>query len=697
MSWSTQKKIIYSQSEEKFNKVEFQMQFECGRGHTVCLDHEGGFLWGFGQNEFGQLGIEDKEAIVIPEKIPLLANIISVSCARDHTVCADTNGFVWSFGLNDHGQLGIGNKENQKKPQRIQMLSKIVYISTGGYHTLCINSEGEMWAFGRNNEGQLGINSTTEQTKPVKVTKVKNIKTASSGGYHSYIIDKEDNVYCFGFNQWGQLGLGDNVSRIEPTKFTGVQDILKISCGWCFTLVQTNKGQIYTWGYNEHGELGLGDTENRNKPNRVILPNIQNSATGHNHSFCIDYDGVLRTFGFYKKGRLGVPEQFDQVLPQIVKFDEKITFISQGGNHTIVGDITGKVFGFGSNYYGQLGIGEACDEVISPTKLVSEFTASLNHSITFNWEIQQKLNNFSKEEIEKLKSIERSVRDAFLIPLAKDYKTMKKNLSLNCKPKSNWNSWKEISNFLHSLLSQDLSNTQEQSIIHKSKAEEIVKRIEQLQEELVRLQEELIQIQNTTKEISIEETKNINPIQYLSKLITICSKKETEFTNEFVKICSKGLFDVHGKDIEIILWKMGLSKYYKVFQGSNIEYEYFATADQTLLIEIGLSQIDSCRFLYYRDLILKTNNIEPCGCVVCDHNTPKSTCFLLTEYEINLNHDIIIKNDWTAPFLLYLRNFTDEFSLTPTEAFNVRKTLQAWIDLHNNGLNEAANTQQNKN
>ena len=54
-----------------------------------------------------------------------------ISCGAYFTVCVDYEGFMWSFGENEYGQLGTGNQTNFNVPQKIEDIPPVLSVSCG--------------------------------------------------------------------------------------------------------------------------------------------------------------------------------------------------------------------------------------------------------------------------------------------------------------------------------------------------------------------------------------------------------------------------------------------------------------------------------------------------------------------------------------------------------------------------------------
>ena len=64
------------------------VQVSCGRSHTLASDEEG-FVYSFGQNKFGELGLDHDKEVTIPTKISKIISVAKVSCGRHHSAAID--------------------------------------------------------------------------------------------------------------------------------------------------------------------------------------------------------------------------------------------------------------------------------------------------------------------------------------------------------------------------------------------------------------------------------------------------------------------------------------------------------------------------------------------------------------------------------------------------------------------------------
>jgi X-linked retinitis pigmentosa GTPase regulator len=109
----------------------------CGARHTI-LQSEHDKLYGFGDNEQHQLGLQTKKKYFLPEKIPIDDRIISVACGTSHTLVLDCHYKIHATGLNNFGQLGIENGASVAKFTPIINQKRFISIKCG-HHSAAIS------------------------------------------------------------------------------------------------------------------------------------------------------------------------------------------------------------------------------------------------------------------------------------------------------------------------------------------------------------------------------------------------------------------------------------------------------------------------------------------------------------------------------------------------------------------------------
>ena len=100
------------------------------------------YLWSWGYNFYGQLGLGNITYYSSPKQVGALTNWLSVSCGYQHTVSVKTDGTLWSWGKNDYGQLGQGNTTNYSSPKQVGALTFWTKLFKGctTYSTIAISS-----------------------------------------------------------------------------------------------------------------------------------------------------------------------------------------------------------------------------------------------------------------------------------------------------------------------------------------------------------------------------------------------------------------------------------------------------------------------------------------------------------------------------------------------------------------------------
>ncbi|GCB72634.1 hypothetical protein scyTo_0006394 [Scyliorhinus torazame] len=143
--------------------------------------------------------------------------IIQVACGNNHSLALSKDGELFAWGQNTYGQLGIDTKgASQPVPQCVTSLTgmPVAQITAGGEHSFALSLSGAVFGWGRNNRGQLGLKDTEDRYEPNHVKLLERKKTIhiSCGEEHTVVLTKID-IQCY----WLALSLQDLASTIDQS------------------------------------------------------------------------------------------------------------------------------------------------------------------------------------------------------------------------------------------------------------------------------------------------------------------------------------------------------------------------------------------------------------------------------------------------------------------------------------------------
>ena len=245
-----------------------------GYNSNIALD-ENNNIWTWGNNYGGQLGDGTTNKKIVPTKVESVKNVNFKDISSHYgygaswNIALDEDGFLWGAGENYYGQLGNGGNSTVTKFTKISTQTKFKKIVAGYAHTLAIDEENNLWAWGYNKYGQLGDGTTENRNTMKQITSGTEFKDIYAGFGQSYAIDAQGNIWAWGYNNCGQLGDGTNEDKTKPTKMTYDVKFKKIFVGSHHTLAIDEENNLWSWGYNNHGQLGDGTTTSSNKPKKI--------------------------------------------------------------------------------------------------------------------------------------------------------------------------------------------------------------------------------------------------------------------------------------------------------------------------------------------------------------------------------------------------------------------------------------------
>lgn len=354
-----------------------------GVDHTVAIRGDG-TLWGWGSNDFGQLGKGHIDPHLVPTASPVQigndADWTAVAAGASCTLALKSDGTLWAWGLNNFGQLGNGDPTgaSQTAPVPVQNPGASVYtaVSISNEHVLALQADGTLWTWGSNQFGQLGINTvdvaihaTPVQYVTGDVNGFDNAWSAiSAGGWHSVAQQSDGSLWSWGRNHLGQLGNGSGSANNNPlpVRMGSDADWAGFCAGEFHTVAFKRNGTLWSWGADNKGQLGSGgatDLLRHSSPVQITIPagisNITATAAGSGHSIAFNAKGELYAWGDNLRGQLGVGANVNNVTTSstvpLLATQNVIGWVAvdAGGLHTVARRSNGTLWAWGDNTSGQ--------------------------------------------------------------------------------------------------------------------------------------------------------------------------------------------------------------------------------------------------------------------------------------------------------------------------------------------------------
>ena len=340
-------------------KTNIKPQVEVGDGHTLMLKVDG-TVWAYGQNSYGQLGINSWESTDEPVqvKFPNGVKIVQIAAGENHSVALDSDGNVYTWGRNNYYQLGLWGWGNVPTPIRIGTVeSKIVKIAAGSNTTVMLTANGQIYTHGINADGEAGNGEYATRVTYGKANNMNNIIDITVGKSHIIALRSDGIVFATGSNLYGQLGLGNkNLSKTNEYKKLALKNIAYIEAGENSSAALTADGRVYIWGSNVYGQLGTNDKQERVSPEMVRnIANIREISLGKTHSTVRDGNGAIYGVGYNVEGQQGRGDTTNTTTYIRTSQIEDVIDISSGNTYTVALKSNGKVYGWGDYYHGEIG------------------------------------------------------------------------------------------------------------------------------------------------------------------------------------------------------------------------------------------------------------------------------------------------------------------------------------------------------
>ncbi|KAI9097269.1 regulator of chromosome condensation 1/beta-lactamase-inhibitor protein II [Phlyctochytrium arcticum] len=235
----------------------------CGWDHSLVTDSDGK-VFGFGSNEFGQLGLGMSKYVIFnrPHIVSVPGPVRKCAAGLRHSVLLLNDGSVWGMGLERFGQLGVWVRRWN--------------IAAGEHHTLGLTRSGTIIGMGRNRHGQLLPATPSKEVRvPVEVRSADEQQVLwqiACGWSFSVCISVNGKLEMWGRDDHHQTA-GSSRSEVH-----------EVSCGSEHVLCLTTASACLAWGWNEHGNCGVGHCNDVTSPQTVVSSGVTKIGCGYGHS-----------------------------------------------------------------------------------------------------------------------------------------------------------------------------------------------------------------------------------------------------------------------------------------------------------------------------------------------------------------------------------------------------------------------------
>jgi alpha-tubulin suppressor-like RCC1 family protein len=321
-----------------------------------------------GDNNYGQLGLNDKVLRSSPTQVPGTTwDGDNIRYVGDHAVLRKTDGTLWSVGSAGWGKLGLNDEStDQSSPTQIPgtTWSTVASIDAGQI-SAATKTDGTLWVWGKNNYGVMGQNQA--YSGPAKgrssPTQIPGTTWSSASAAPSQVnaIKTDGTLWTWGDNSNGRHGLNTPqfANYSSPVQLPGTwTKTIVTSSGACFGWKSDT--ELWSWGYHGRGTIGQGNYQSISSP--VQIPGDWPSGVGKFSAFyrgaaAVKSDGTLWVWGWNNKGQVGDNSVIARSSPTQVP-GTTWSQVGSGNYQTLATKTDNTLWGWGLNSQGQLGIND---------------------------------------------------------------------------------------------------------------------------------------------------------------------------------------------------------------------------------------------------------------------------------------------------------------------------------------------------
>ncbi len=297
--------------------------------NSILAVKTNGTLWGWGRNPYGELGVGHKAEVYTAQQVAVGSTWSAISSdGVYHVLGIKSNGTLWGWGSNQYGQLGIGNNTERLVPTQAGTVTTWKSVAAGGNRSYAIRTDGTLWAWGENGNNGLGVGTAGNRTSPTKIGTSTWLMVAATYG-SAVAIRTDGKLFTWGAGNLGTLGLGTTVTGVVTApRQVGTDNWVYVATAANTVYAIRADGSLWAWGLNTSGELGNQSTANSFDPTPVGNSLFGTPSTwkdvrgGSQFAMGIATNGTLWAWGLrpingqnYSPQRVGTATSWTKIVP----------------------------------------------------------------------------------------------------------------------------------------------------------------------------------------------------------------------------------------------------------------------------------------------------------------------------------------------------------------------------------------------
>ena len=300
------------------------------------------YLWAWGSNSVGQLGLGDTVNRSSPVQVGALGTWSEISKTNQSysTFTVKTDGTLWVWGRGGEGQLGTGDAIPRSSPVQVGALTTWAGTTTSAFSysvsTNLLRSDGTAWICGTVSY-RFNYGAVTNRSSPVQVGADKNWSMIGSGGQGSWFgITTAGALWSScAFNTGGMGGRNNTAGTSSPAQVGALTNWAGVYPGDSGVIARKTDGTLWSWGKaypaNPTAFMGQNDAVYRSSPVQIgALTNWAKVTTFKYGVQAIKTDGTMWAWGINTGGESGLGDAVNRSSP--VQVGALTTWTTTGKN-----------------------------------------------------------------------------------------------------------------------------------------------------------------------------------------------------------------------------------------------------------------------------------------------------------------------------------------------------------------------------